>query len=47
MNIIEQMHLDAINSEVHGGVDDYGEPYVEDAHLAASKSAMVTEQIAI
>lgn len=46
MNKLEQLHLEAINSEVYVALI-LGEYQLADTDLAASKCAEITEQIAI
>jgi hypothetical protein len=46
MNYIEQLHLDAITSEVYI-IEEYGQDQIADADKAASKSAEITKKIAI
>ena len=47
MNKIEELHLDAINSEVYVDQRKYDDHFVADVDKAASKSAEITQQIAI
>ena len=46
MTHIEQLHLDAITSEVYI-IEKYGQNQIADADKAAAKSAEITENIAI
>jgi hypothetical protein len=45
MTHLEQLHLDAITSEVYI-IEEYGQDQIADADKAAAKSAEITENIA-
>ena len=47
MNKIEQMHLDAIESEVYVDESDYDVLFVANTNKAAIKSAEITQEIAV
>lgn len=47
MNTIEKLHLEAIESEVFVDTKGYDNHFVADTELASSKSAEITEQVAV